>query len=173
MLKYYYGNFYTSVIKNSYSNGGVICSNDNTASFAGATFWVSGSIIENCYCVSNNRNGFSAGEIPIVSCYFENRVPIQANAPNPSNGRTPLQMKTISTYENWDFENIWEMQEGEYPALKGIGNTERGYISISTPEELANVRNNLNLSYRLINDIDLSGTDWQPIGTNVAPFGGV
>ena len=51
--------------------------------------------------VSNNRSGGFLG----VAYY--NSV-----------GRTPAEMKTRSNYIDWDFENVWEMQEGSCPALK-------------------------------------------------------
>ncbi len=46
------------------------------------------------------------------------------------------------------------------------------YTWISTPEELDAVRNNLNGKYFIINDIDLTSYEWEPIGTASAPFKG-
>ncbi len=46
------------------------------------------------------------------------------------------------------------------------------YTWISTPEELDSVRNNLNGKYFIINDIDLTNYDWEPIGTASSPFRG-
>lgn len=49
-----------------------------------------------------------------------------------------------------------------------------GYIPIYTAEDLNSVRNNLSGKYILMNDIDLSiYENWEPIGTNTAPFSGV
>ncbi len=49
----------------------------------------------------------------------------------------------------------------------------KGKISIKTAEELDAVRNRLDGSYYLENDIDLSAFDnWNPIGTKEAPFTG-
>lgn len=46
-----------------------------------------------------------------------------------------------------------------------------GYTPIYTAEELNNIRNNLSGKYILMNDIDLSAYEnWNPIGTNSAPF---
>ncbi len=39
-----------------------------------------------------------------------------------------------------------------------------GYTAIYTAEDLSNIRNNLSGKYILMNDIDLSGIDWEPIG---------
>ncbi len=47
----------------------------------------------------------------------------------------------------------------------GGGSITDGYIEISTPAELYNVRNNLTANYIVMKDIDLSGYDnWDPIG---------
>ena len=47
-------------------------------------------------------------------------------------------------------------------------------ISITTAEELSNIRNNLAGDYVLENDIDLSSiANWQPIGTLANPFTGI
>lgn len=60
-----------------------------------------------------------------------------------------------------------------------------GYIPIATPEDLHNIRNNLQGKYILMNDIDLteatrpggslnnSGKGWLPIGTMDTPFTGI
>ena len=38
-------------------------------------------------------------------------------------------------------------------------------IYISTSQQLSNIRNNLDESYELTNDIDMSGSNFIPIGT--------
>lgn len=48
-----------------------------------------------------------------------------------------------------------------------------GYIPISTPEDLLNIKNNLLKAYYLTNDIDLEGINWEPIGTKSNPFYGI
>lgn len=50
----------------------------------------------------------------------------------------------------------------------------KGYIPIKTAQDLQNISKNLKGKYFLENDIDLSETfNWQPIGTEKNPFGGV
>ena len=44
--------------------------------------------------------------------------------------------------------------------------------SVSTPEQLAAIADNLAGSYELGADIDLGGADWTTIGNNSAPFTG-
>jgi YD repeat-containing protein len=46
-------------------------------------------------------------------------------------------------------------------------------VEIKDADDLNNIRNNLAGSFRLADDIDLSGVDWLPIGTRTAPFTGV
>ena len=48
-----------------------------------------------------------------------------------------------------------------------------GIVEIRTAEQFNNIRNNLDGSYRLMNNIDLNGMEWLPIGTNYAPFTGM
>jgi len=45
-------------------------------------------------------------------------------------------------------------------------------IPIFTRSDLENIRNNLNGKYHLVNDIDLSGVEWVPIGTFNGTFDG-
>ena len=33
-------------------------------------------------------------------------------------GKTTAEMQTQSTYSGWDFDTIWQMNEGEYPTLR-------------------------------------------------------
>jgi putative cell wall-binding protein len=48
-----------------------------------------------------------------------------------------------------------------------------GYMGVYSPEDLNKVRDNLAGSYILMNDLDLSGAIWQPIGNKSTPFKGV
>ena len=48
----------------------------------------------------------------------------------------------------------------------------QGYTVIKTAEDLQNINNNLSGRYILMNDIDLSGIDWTPIGAKENSFTG-
>jgi hypothetical protein len=48
-----------------------------------------------------------------------------------------------------------------------------GSIAISTRTQLEAIRNGLGGTYHLVNDINLSGPEWTPIGSPSAPFTGV
>lgn len=57
--------------------------------------------------------------------------------------------------------------------LAPIDDPDTNAVHISTAEELNQVRNNLNGSYVLVNDIDLSNYEWTPIGKTLnEPFRG-
>ncbi|WP_438434978.1 GLUG motif-containing protein [Gorillibacterium sp. sgz500922] len=54
----------------------------------------------------------------------------------------------------------------------GSGTATDPYI-ITTAEQLNNIRNSMGASYKLGNDLDLSGyVNWAPIGTSIQPFSG-
>lgn len=95
-----------------------------------------------------------------------------------------------STYEGWDFETVWAMENGNsYPYLRslavpeavtavetavmtnGNGTKESPYI-IYTGEQLQKIKYELSAYYKLGNDIDLEGVEWEPIGTSTCPFSG-
>jgi hypothetical protein len=65
-------------------------------------------------------------------------------------------------------ENIIVFADGVVVALCDYINK----YDISTVEGLSNIRNDLFGIYRLTADIDMTGVNWQPIGTSAAPFAG-
>ena len=86
---------------------------------------------------------------------------------------TENDMKNVSTFSNFDFNNIWEINESgvyKFPTLKTVAHIEKEentqefaggngtlynpYL-ISTPLHLNNVRNDLYACYKLTNNIDL------------------
>lgn len=92
-------------------------------------------------------------------------------------------MKNISTYTDWDFENVWKISADEndgYPALSGGDaariftegdGTETNPYRISTERELAAVSSEPDKYFVLTNDIVLND-GWQPVGTPGEPFTG-
>ncbi|TCO69141.1 fibronectin type III domain-containing protein, partial [Marinisporobacter balticus] len=97
--------------------------------------------------------------------------------------KSTSEMQSPSTFNNWDFDSIWDINEGKsYPYLKPFkdkptpeikpGTEENPYL-ISTKEQLNNIRNDLTSHYKLVNDIDLENEEWMPIGSNTMPFTGM
>ena len=89
-------------------------------------------IIENCvvsrvWLSSSGNNAGSLvggmyGDSKIVNCYavddYSHRVTIGNATPETAEyGLKEAEMKTISTYKNFDFDNVWTMCEGDFPAL--------------------------------------------------------
>jgi hypothetical protein len=102
-------------------------------------------------------------------------------------GKTTSEMKLQSTYPQYNFDYLWEM-DNSYPdfqdlsihsqpesvdlsTLIGTGTESDPYI-ITNASELNAMHNNLSAYYRLGNDIDLSssliwnyGRGWEPVGS--------
>jgi hypothetical protein len=106
-------------------------------------------------------------------------------------------MKQQATYERWNFDALWQIDEGvNYPShqdlalyalpqglspadLLGLGTEADPYL-VHTPDELNVLRQAPGAFYRLENDIDLGATcvwngglGWEPVGTAAAPFTGL
>ena len=151
---------YNNTIKNSYSAGKINRSTDN----------YSGGLV-----------GYLVGKAE--SCYYDGVVCKDV----PMNGRgiskLTSAMKAQIIFTDWDFENIWTIDERKsYPYLKtlpkplevasglpideiadGIGTADEPYI-IKARNHLNNMRYDLSSYYRLRNDIDLGDIEWTPIG---------
>jgi len=165
------GRFDGGTIRNSFSTGNVQEGGIN-AGFVGSMLF--SAMVENSYSLSNNPRGFSARSssyVNITRSFFELDRLVFLNNPNLEHGRTREQMQQMSTFVGWDFDTIWEMGSNGYPVLRGMPMT-RNYISIYTATDLDNIRYNLSRNYRLINDIDLSGVNWQPINSFVGSLDG-
>ena len=97
-----------------------------------------------------------------------------------------------NAFTNWDFENVWQIEEGAtLPYLRGIekpevvkkenytytdwegeGTEENPYL-VKTAKHLKEISNIvLNAHYKLANDIDMTDEVYEPIGTNTKPFAG-
>ncbi|MCL2578166.1 MAG: hypothetical protein FWE27_08990 [Defluviitaleaceae bacterium] len=105
-----------SVIRNAFSTGQVFGAS-NDAGFAGQI--ISGRI-ENSYSLSNNANGFSRNNGGVVENSFFDQDIIETTLAAPE-ARTTEQMMSESNFTNWDFTNIWIIDEGNrYPILRTL-----------------------------------------------------
>ncbi|MCL2718229.1 MAG: hypothetical protein FWE14_05560 [Lachnospiraceae bacterium] len=161
-----------SVMENCYAKGNT-AANNNTGGFAG--YIVNNTVkFENCYTISNNPNGFNFNNNGIIiSCYFDNEVINGSN--NDAKGRSTKEIKTPSTYINWD-GNIWNFSSGEYPVLNAvpeIGIPQIEFMTVSTVAELSAINQNLSGNYRLIANINLADVAWIPLGASNEPFIGI
>jgi len=113
---------------------------------------------------------------------------ISTSAGNQVTGKTTAEMHQRDTYAGYNLHTLWQIQDGaDYPnfrdisiypnpdavelaSLGGSGTRQSPYI-ITTPSELNAIRQNLEVHYRLGNDIDLvatvawnNGLGWEPVG---------
>ncbi|MDD4292078.1 MAG: hypothetical protein PHX51_07595 [Clostridia bacterium] len=73
----------------------------------------------------------------------------------------------------------WDFIDGKYPSIIGLKYTLNVQTSnysegtIGNPYQVTSLYDlGYNVASKLINDIDMSGVDWTPIGTQTAPFNG-
>lgn len=174
----------------------------------------SGKIL-NCYNVGNVKKGFTLGEIAgtnnkgsITNCYYiEGKVPGVGSGADTATACLLEKFAVQATFEGFDFDAVWTIDgNGEYrfPTLQDLPNdvifglTENstdfagGYGIKSSPyivtnaQQLNNVRNYLDASFKLANDIEFTETDftsggdfyndgkgWEAIGTSSTPFTGM
>ena len=156
-----------------------------------------------------NQHASNPGPNSTIACFFDSDttglsagigLASPGTGSNNVTGKTTTEMKTKSTFTaaGWDFTGsagdppVWFMVDGAtYPMLfwqiaeSGEGSTTNPYI-IRTPQQLDNVRLQLDKHFKLGKNIDLTtylalggaghnyGAGWEPIGTTVStnPFNG-
>ena len=79
--------------------------------------WIAGS-----YETVGSLIGGMYGDSKIVNCHapddYQHMITVGNATPETAEyGLKGAEMKTISTYKNFDFDNIWTMREGDFPAL--------------------------------------------------------
>jgi hypothetical protein len=159
------GNRY--LIKNCYSTGNVIKLDDifpvgSTAAF----LYTNSGTVQNCYStgaviyqnVPNPVDKGFIGEISFDSisenCYFDMQTSGQTTGIG-ATGKTTQQMHDILTYQNWDFNQIWEISP----------DNNNGY------PYLINGDKNLSFSYILNSDNSVSLTALVNTITNISSYG--
>ncbi len=149
---------------NSFSTG-----NAYGSSYGGGLVYSSNNgEIKNCYTLSNTGM-VGSGNVNITASYFNGDL--LARPISSTQMKTTSEMYAAGTYEGWDLENIWSIEEGKsYPVLKNLPAPSFKIIEISTVGQLMDVSKNLSGNYKLMNDIDLTGINWIPIGTSATPF---
>lgn len=152
--------------------------------------------IKNCYARSklkgeNNVGGISGtidGNLTVSNSYYDRsflELESNLNIANDDYGKTTSKLVNRENYKDWDFEDTWDINQGEsYPYLRklskpleveelktkwlnGFGSKENPYI-IETKEQLMHVKDELNCYYVLGGDIDLEGLQWEPIGSSAS-----
>jgi hypothetical protein len=190
--------FNIGTIANSYATGsvsgedvvgGLTGRNDyGTITYSYASGSVSGSGAVSGLTGSNN-NG------TIINSFWDTQTTgVSASGDDNGEGKSTTEMKQQATFTGWNFQRIWQIEEGEsYPWLRipvletivssfasGTGTEVDPYI-IKTVVQLQAMKDFLTSHFVLGNDIDASatsGSDWdqgagfEPIGTNENRFTG-
>ena len=169
--------------------------NDYVASFVGNT---NNTTINHSYGVgkvtsTNTIGGFVTKSQNSISnnSYFSSDSTKLFRTALGTNVRIDKMIKIDPCYEEWDFDTIWNIEKGNTLAYlkelpkpdsvnasnydinpySGEGTLESAY-EIYTIEDLNNMRIEANKSYKLMNNLDLTGIDFVPIGEDNQMFTG-
>ncbi len=203
------GRIYRSLLADSYSYAAVSGNNDvgGLAGILGGSSWTfPGQIYRSYSSGSVQGTGSNVGGLLgthsnygiVGASYWDVESSDQTTSAGGAGvvGETTEQMQRRSTYAQWNFYTLWQMDEGHaYPAfqpihsyggpqpvdlaeMEGSGTAGDPYL-LHDANELHAMRLAPNAHYRLANDIDLSATvvwdggrGWTPIGPSSAPFKG-
>ncbi|MCL2565441.1 MAG: fibronectin type III domain-containing protein [Defluviitaleaceae bacterium] len=129
------------------------------------------------------RNGLAPnGVAAITNSFFDGRAAGRTNGNLDPNSRLTSGLMFRDTFTNWDFDNIWTINEGSsYPFLRnlpkpekatalpiarggarGRGTADDPYI-ISEGYQLQDMTYDISAHFRLGNDIDMAGIEFVPI----------
>ncbi|MCL2328855.1 MAG: leucine-rich repeat domain-containing protein [Bacteroidetes bacterium] len=190
-------------VTNCYATGNV-----TGADYVGGFIGQSICNITNCYSIGKvTGTGANVGGLTgnhswtfnfITSSYYDSTTSGQSDT-GKGTPKTTAELKTQSTFTGWNFAVVWKMCPGSYPILQwqpitdcdnfpiptpsfcGGAGTPTNPYQICTTAQLNEVRNHLDASFILMNDIDLTSfiaendnvNGWLPIGTAEAQFKGV
>jgi len=116
----------TTVVKNCYSTANVDASSSNAAGFI-AVIYNDTTTVENCYStgqVTANDDSaygfdFYSSNANVINCFWDINTSGVTTSTH-ATGLTTAQMKTQSSYTNWDFTSVWGIN-GDYPYLQVFG----------------------------------------------------
>ena len=196
----YVGGFIGAVENNEISNAysvGNVNSNDYAGSFIG---YSKATNITNTYATGtvNSVNiehvgGFVGEAInsTSINSYFSSQTTKYIKTALGLNARIQKLLYKDKSYNDFDFENIWGIENGKTTAyIKGLYiplktskdnllyNTLQGEGSINNPyliynsTDLIEINNELNANYKMMADVDLTGIDFDPIGQENFAFTG-
>lgn len=110
-------------IDNCYAAGDVMGTGWNNGGLIGGIH--RGTIVNNSYSTgvvsSNSRIGGLVGHIDrfssVKSSYYDKEAS-KVDITYGGAGLTTKEMKSLLSYDGWDFDTIWQMNDGEYPTLR-------------------------------------------------------
>lgn len=113
-------------IENSYANGAI---NSGTGSHSAGFIIMNSGVhpnVENCYsAVSSTENAnyryafvYNFELVNTSHCFYDIEISNAEDDRSDAQGKTTEEMKTQSTYTNWDFVEIWDITPDNYPHLR-------------------------------------------------------
>lgn len=121
----------------------------------------------NSYTITLDVNGGSMIEPIVLEATYDELYTLSVPTP-----------PDVSPFTGWYLDGVKYTDENGlmldvFNETNDITLTAAYYYEVSIAEDLNNVRNNLAATYYLINDIDISGIEWVPIGDDENPFTGI
>ena len=117
------GNVSSGTIENSYTEG-LVRGRDNVGGLVG---WVTFSTtISNSYAIGSVKGGYvdvgglvgRVDDSTVTNSYWDTETTLQEESAG-GKGKSTKDMKLKGTYADWDFVNVWEIDEGnDYPKLR-------------------------------------------------------
>lgn len=196
------GQHYSGNIVDTYATGSVTSHERTMDCYVGGLIGMIGpGTVQNSYAVGavsatgtpagDMHLGGLVGKLPDVgtqptftSCYYDQEAAGQTDT-GKGIPKTSAEMAVQSTFENWDFNTIWTIDQGvSYPYLQrqtenipyppspfagGLGTPDNPY-EVATAEQLDRVRDYRDKHFIQVEDIDLGvspwndGEGWEPIG---------
>jgi hypothetical protein len=125
-------------IRNSYATGDVTASNG----YAGGLVGANDGNISNSYAIGKVeiQGGYAGGLISVsnggnvINSYWDKETTKQTTSAGSkrSYGKSTAEMKQQATFVDWDFDNIWEIEENErYPELKWVADARLSGLTLS------------------------------------------
>ena len=128
------GRTYYTLLRNSYSTGTVTGGGGKQGNLVGDA---DGSYVDRCYSCGYEKAliGFNWENPVITNSYWD----MDKGASSSSYGGTPKttsEMMQQLTFVDWDFVNIWDIEEGvSYPFLRGVGIEPSQYATNPDPAD--------------------------------------
>ena len=154
---------------------------------------------ENCGGLVGSHDFLGSGTYKILKSYWTPETTNQDESAGTTletiGERNTIEYMTMQeAYDTWNFTTIWQIDEdgtsiAYLQALpkpdgvvvdviqnydkydEGMGTKDNPFI-VKTIDQLTCMKNNLRVHYKLGNDINLSGNNWKPLGTEAVPFTG-
>lgn len=183
----------TLTVQNCFSVGTVTSTEDGKAGGILGNGDSSASVIKNSYSAADIQAqgalyGITKGAVRQENTYYDGEKLEAVNLTDYDTSRLTGAMLCSENFKDWDFENIWMIEEGiTYPYLQGMerpdnitshsdkisGNgTESSPFLLEQKDQLSLFQYQLTGYFKLTQDLDLGEMEWNPLGDRRIPFTG-